>query len=104
MPFDSISSVLLFFEDFYLFSLLSFSHYNTLSTWCSKYVEKDKNVRDRKRKEFIYKISYRYVALFSSNEMWKVVCIVFYYHNFYLLYLMARSYVNHISYNQVKNL
>ena len=86
---------------FFLFLILLFY---MLSTWCSKYVEKYKNVRDRKREEFIYKISCRYIALFSSNEMWKVVCIVFYYYNFYLLYLMARSYVNHISYNQVENL
>ena len=84
---------------FFLFLIILF--YNTLSTWCSKYIEKDKNVRDRKREEFIYKISNRYLALFSSNEIWKVVCIVFYYYNFYLLYLMARNYVNHISYNQV---
>ena len=35
----------------------------------SKYVEKEKNARNRKREEFIYKISYRYVTLISSNEI-----------------------------------
>ena len=43
-------------------------------TNCGKVIL-EKNVQDRKIEEFIYKISYRYIVLFSSNEIW-IVCIV----------------------------